>query len=296
MTDQLTPQSPKKHTFSFWAIALTTLIIVINISVYFYQLAFASPLPAQEDNLLLFGANVYQLSLTGDWWRYPISMVLHSGLLHLGLNCLAIFVIGIECERAYGKCRMLVIYLFSGIGAAFFSAYWQYNDTLNKALESTAYLPLTNMLTTSSTVYITVGVGASGAVMGLAAAAVIYFGKQINNPELSAEYRQQLKRPLYNILAMIGLTLVNGLQSGIDNAAHIGGAILGAIVSLAFVLAPHSTPLMKKLSTTVVTAVAAIVLVVVLHQMSFSENEDLLYERQFIYQEMNKELNLHNEP
>ncbi len=57
--------------------------------------------------------------INGDWWRYPVSMVLHSGGMHLALNTLALFVIGIECERTYGKFRMLAIYLFSGIGAAF---------------------------------------------------------------------------------------------------------------------------------------------------------------------------------
>ncbi len=91
-----------------------------------------------------------------------------------------------------------------------------------------------------NTVYITVGIGASGAIMGLAAASVIYLLKGINNPNLSLEERNQLKRPLYNIIGMIALTLINGLQSGIDNAAHIGGAVLGAVISGAFVLAPQN--------------------------------------------------------
>ena len=142
-----------------------------------------------------------------------------------------------------------------------------------------------------NTVYITVSIGASGAIMGLAAASVIYLLKALNNPNLSIEEKSQLKRPLYNIIGMIALTLVNGLQSGIDNAAHIGGAILGAVISGAFVLAPQSTPLAKHLSSLLISVIAAGLLIFALQHYSSSQDEDLNDERVFIYQEMEKELN-----
>lgn len=286
----MTAESAKTPKFSLWAMALTLFIIAINITVYFYQLAYAAPLDSQENNLLIFGANVYQLSLTGDWWRYPMSMVLHSGGFHLALNTLALFVIGIECERTYGKFRYLAIYLFSGIGAAFFSAYWQYSESIKEAASRASMSSWSSLYLQDNTVYITVSIGASGAIMGLAAASVIYLLKAINNPDLSIEERNQLKRPLYNIIAMIALTLVNGLQSGIDNAAHIGGAILGAIISGAFVLAPQSTARLKHLSSLFITLIAAAILIFTMYQFSSSEDEDLNDERQFIYQEMEKEL------
>lgn len=90
---------------------------------------------------------------------------------------------------------------------------------------------------------------------------------------------------------MIALTLVNGLQSGIDNAAHIGGAILGAVISGAFVLAPQSTPLSKHLSSLLISVIAAGLLIFALQHYSSSQDEDLNDERVFIYQEMEKELN-----
>ncbi|EJD6583100.1 MULTISPECIES: rhomboid family intramembrane serine protease [Providencia] len=291
MTGDLNAATVQKPKFSLWAIALTLCIAVLNIVVYFYQLNYAAPLDSQENNLLLFGANVYQLSLTGDWWRYPVSMVLHSGGMHLALNTLALFVIGIECERNYGKFRMLAIYLFSGIGAAFFSAYWQYQEALKEVASQASLNTWSSLYLPDNTVYITVSIGASGAIMGLAAASVIYLLKAINNPALSIEQRNQLKRPLYNIMAMIGLTLVNGLQSGIDNAAHIGGAVLGAFISGAFVLAPQATNRGKFTSSILITLIAAILLFFALNQYSSSEDEELNYERQFIYQEMEKELN-----
>lgn len=291
MTGDLNAAIPQKPKFSLWAIALTLFIAALNIVVYFYQLNYAAPLDSQENNLLLFGANVYQLSLTGDWWRYPVSMVLHSGGMHLALNTLALFVIGIECERTYGKFRMLAIYLFSGIGAAFFSAYWQYSEAIKEAASRASMNAWNSLYLPDNTVYITVGIGASGAIMGLAAASVIDLLKRINHPNLSLEERNQLKRPLYNIIGMIALTLINGLQSGIDNAAHIGGAILGAVISGAFVLAPQATARAKLLSSGLITLIAAALLAITLSQFSSLQDEDLNYERQFIYQEMTKELN-----
>ncbi|WP_272694034.1 rhomboid family intramembrane serine protease [Providencia sp. PROV036] len=291
MTGDLNAAIPQKHKFSLWAIALTLFIAVLNIVVYFYQLNYAAPLDSQENNLLLFGANVYQLSLTGDWWRYPVSMVLHSGGMHLALNTLALFVIGIECERTYGKFRMLAIYLFSGIGAAFFSAYWQYSEAIKEAASRASMNTWNSLYLPDNTVYITVGIGASGAIMGLAAASVIDLLKRINHPNLSLEERNQLKRPLYNIIGMIALTLINGLQSGIDNAAHIGGAILGAVISGAFVLAPHATARAKLLSSGLIVLIAAALLAITLSQFSSLQDENLNYGRQFIYQEMTKELN-----
>ncbi len=83
---------------------------MLNIVVYFYQLNYAAPLGSQENNLLLF-VPMFTNFLTGIWC-YPVSKVLHSGGMHLALNTLALFVIGIECERTYGK-RVLAIYLFS---------------------------------------------------------------------------------------------------------------------------------------------------------------------------------------
>lgn len=284
------PESaPQKNIrkFSLWAIALTLLIAILNIGVYFYQLNFAAPLESQEYNLLLFGASVYQLSLTGDWWRYPISIVLHSGWLHLGLNTLALLVIGIECERAFGKFRYLAIYLFAGIVGSFVSAAWQYQEALNSAMRRFDIMSWSSLLQNDNTVYITVSLGASGAIMGLAAASVIELLKQLNNPDLTKDARDTLKRPLYNIIAMIALTLINGMQSGVDNAAHIGGALAGAVIGFAFVLIPAK----KYVLDLLVVLIMGGILAFVIHQQSFSTDEDLVAEREFIFQELDKELN-----
>ncbi|WP_117072855.1 rhomboid family intramembrane serine protease, partial [Klebsiella pneumoniae] len=89
-------------------------LALLNTGVYIWQVNYASPLADQVYNMLLAGGSVYQFSLTGDWWRYATSTLLHSDPLHLGINVIALLVFGINCEALTGKVRMLFIYLFTG--------------------------------------------------------------------------------------------------------------------------------------------------------------------------------------
>ena len=102
--------------------------------------------------MLLAGGSVYQLSLTGDWWRYITSILLHSDPFHLGVNLIALLVFGINCEALTGKMRMLFIYLFTGISASFASALWQATQ---------------NDMSPLSGIPVTVGVGPPAPLWGL---------------------------------------------------------------------------------------------------------------------------------
>ncbi|MEQ5121509.1 rhomboid family intramembrane serine protease [Morganella morganii] len=270
---------PAKQTFRLSAMLLTLLLVLLNTGIYFYQELYVSPLPSRESNLLLFGANVYQLSLTGDWWRYPISMILHADIFHLVLNCLALFVIGINCEALFGKFRMLVIYVVSGISASLFSALWQ----------STEFNTEQSFYLYAHTVYITVSVGASGAIMGIAAATVIFLIKEGFNPALPADVRALYTRNRLSVGAMIVLTLVNGMQAGTDNIAHLSGAATGVVLALAYLVFTAKTPAGKRIYSLCISVSVILLLVFVIRAVSFSDNPRLINERAFILQEMNNE-------
>ena len=69
----------------------------------------------------------------------------------------------------------------------------------------------------------TVSVGASGAILGLYGAilSLLYYGA----------YPKARKKYIFVLISVfVGLSLLGGLAEGIDNAAHIGGLLSGALI------------------------------------------------------------------
>ena len=95
--------------------------------------------------LLEFGGRWTPALLAGEWWRLGTCVFLHAGLWHIGFNVFALLQIGPAIEEQFGKARMVFLFMLTGIFAALGSAFigpWG------------------------------VGIGASGAIMGLIGAAV----------------------------------------------------------------------------------------------------------------------------
>ena len=53
----------------------------------------------------------------GEWWRLLTCCFLHFGLLHLGVNMYALYVLG-GLEALWGSTRFLIIFCFSGLGGS----------------------------------------------------------------------------------------------------------------------------------------------------------------------------------
>lgn len=156
--------------------------------------------------LIAFGAMQAGAIAAGDYWRLLTAMFLHSGVLHIGLNCVGLFILGTQAEKVYGHVRFTAIYLLSGLGASALS----YALNLSRMENS-------------------VGVGASGAVFGLLGALAAFF--LVNRDKLGKMGRNSLT----SILILAGVNLAFGLMiPGIDNYAHIGGFAAGAMLGLAF--------------------------------------------------------------
>ncbi|AIF43423.1 rhomboid family intramembrane serine protease [Virgibacillus sp. SK37] len=145
--------------------------------------------------LIDFGAKYNPDIMSGEWWRIVSSMFLHIGLLHLFMNMLAVYYLGIAVERMYGSWRFLVIYFLAGIGGGIASfAFSQH-----------------------------VSAGASGALFGLFGA-LLFFG---------IHYKKIFFQTMgKNVLILIGINIIFGfLVPQIDNAAHLGGLIAGFIAA-----------------------------------------------------------------
>ncbi len=131
----------------------------------------------------------------GDWYRTLSYGFLHSGVLHLGLNVLALYILGTLLEPAIGTPRFVAIFLISVLGGA-----------LGVALIEPG----------SPTV------GASGGVFGLMAAAFI-IARDRGMDELASQI---------GFFVVINLVFTFSVPR-VSIGGHIGGLLAGAAVAFA---------------------------------------------------------------
>lgn len=169
-------------------------LIIINV-LYFIAMYILGNGSTDAATLLKFGANYGTLVKMGEWYRLFTSIFIHIGVLHLLCNMYSLYIIGSQLESFFGRWKYLLIYILSGVVGNLFS-----------------------VLLTSG-----ISAGASGAIFGLFGA-LLYFGYH---------YRIYLGTVIKSqIIPLILLNLLIGFMSpGIDNAAHIGGLIAGALVA-----------------------------------------------------------------
>jgi rhomboid protease GluP len=175
---------------------VTQALLILNCAIFACTvLAGAGLFNANGALLVHWGTNFGPLTLNGEWWRLFTSMFLHFGLIHLAFNMWALWSLGLLTERLFGSAYFLVLYIFAGICGSLLSLYWHPN--LNSA-------------------------GASGAIFGVLGGLLAF----VLNPKtrvpasIAAAQRN-------TALIFIAYNLFNGLQAGIDNAAHIGGLLGG---------------------------------------------------------------------
>ncbi len=180
---------------------ITIGILAINV-IYFFVL-FA--VGALEDGALLikYGASVPPGELTGDYYRLLTSAFMHFDLPHLANNMIMLYFVGGYVEKALGGFKYLLCYILCAVGG--------------NLVSNIFYLMFEKAVIT---------VGASGAVFGLAGAlAYIIIRHKGHYKDLT----------LQRMIVFLLLAVYSGISnSGINNAAHIGGLIIGFVISVLF--------------------------------------------------------------
>jgi len=193
---------------------ITSLLLAINVILFVIMAACGvNVLEPTSESLIRWGANYGPLTLGGQWWRLLSCTFLHIGFIHLALNMWVLNDIGRLVERLFGNGLFLVIYLGAGI--------------------------LGSMASVCTHPEI-VSAGASGAVFGLYGALVGFSVRQ-----KKAIPKTVLIHLRNSSIGFIGYNLFYGFtSSGIDNSAHIGGLLCGAM--LGFVAAMPLDPQLRK--------------------------------------------------
>ncbi len=170
--------------------------VLIGVTIFFYLLQMLSQAIASGyDWPFILGGKINELILEGQVWRLITPALLHGSLLHIAFNMYALYSLGSSMERYYGHRRYLLLYI---IGAFC-------GNALSFLLSPKA------------------SIGASTAVFALVAAEGVFIYR---NRSL---FGSRAKTMLTNLLVIVGVNLVIGLQPGIDNWGHLGGLIGGAL-------------------------------------------------------------------
>jgi len=148
-----------------------------------------------------FAMQGFAVADAGEYYRLVTAAFLHASLTHLGLNMLALWLVGGAVEARLGRSRYLTVYLVSALAGS----------VLSYAVDPAAQ----------------VSVGASGAVFGLFGAfAVMAF---------------RLRIDVGGIIGIIAFNVVIGFVPAfnINWRAHLGGLLAGAVLTMVMVFTPQ---------------------------------------------------------
>ena len=136
----------------------------------------------------------------GEYYRLLTAAFLHAGVFHLAMNMFALATLGPTLESALGRIRFLALYMLSALGGS----------TLSFLVSSPGQL----------------GVGASGAVFGLFGAYYVVVRR------MGGETRQIVTLLVINLVITFTIPVI-------DELAHLGGLVTGAVVAVALAYAPR---------------------------------------------------------
>ncbi|MBB6252717.1 rhomboid family intramembrane serine protease [Nitrospirillum iridis] len=181
---------------------VTVALVLINILAY-AAMAWASGgfSGFNLQSLVSWGGNFGVMTANGQWWRLFTALFMHLDPLHLIVNMWALWNVGRLTERLYGRWLFLALYLATGLLGGLASVIW---DPAR------------------------VCAGASGAIFGLFGLFVAYLSQR----------RTRLPRAVFrahwlSTSVFVLFSLTNGaMQTGIDNAAHVGGLLAGLALGL----------------------------------------------------------------
>lgn len=146
-------------------------------------------------------------SLTGSFepWRLFTVLFVHSGFWHVGLNMLALWMLGRSLEPMLGRSRFLWLYVLSGLGGSVAVVLFGFTSAV---------------------------VGASGAIFGLFGALLV-IGRHIgaNITGIAVVLGINL---VITFLPLLTSGLGGGSGVQISWQAHVGGLAAGALVGLIY--------------------------------------------------------------
>jgi rhomboid protease GluP len=172
-----------------------------------------------ESVLLDYGAKTnYAIHYNHEFWRFVTPIFIHVNLPHVLINMYSLWVIGPWVEKLYGSAKFVVFWVVTGI-AGVLGSYLTVIPGAHPGLIGSFLIKTGDMVPSA---------GASGALFGLIGVLFVF----------GLKYRRELpegfKRAFgTGMLPVILLNLGIGFlgRGFIDNAAHLGGLLSGAVLA-----------------------------------------------------------------
>ena len=185
-------------------------LILLNAVVFLFEISVGGS--NDPEVLHRIGAlEPYSVVVQHEYWRFFTALFLHGGLLHLGFNLFALYVLGPPLERSLGTMRFVVCYLISGLASG----------------AGVMGLTLTGLVRPAQLV------GASGCIMGIVGALAGFLMRHRHAPHA----RQRLT----NIVTIVAIQIAFDLSTPqVSMSAHLCGLVAGFLLGL--VLAPRPKP------------------------------------------------------
>jgi len=175
---------------------VTAAILVLLVAIFALEVRFGAL--RSPESVIGAGALVRERVSAGEYWRLLTAPWLHGSVDHLVGNGIALFILGMVCEAAFGRAQFVVLYVLSGLAGSLVSVAMSAGPS----------------------------VGASGAIFGLQGAAIVLF--RLHRDRLLVRDRR-----VGFVLIVWALYTIGGgiMEPFIDNGAHIGGALGGALIA-----------------------------------------------------------------
>jgi membrane associated rhomboid family serine protease len=195
-----------RHGYVIPEFSVTRVLVVVNVLIYFLELAMGGTIDGTGNKIFEHGALVVNGiypdgSLAGlahgEWYRLISAAFLHYGPIHLALNMLALWWLGQPVEAALGRWRFFLLYMVAGLAGS-----------------AGALIITPNAIT----------VGASGAIFGILGALLV----------LEYQVTGSLAGQAMTLI-VINLAFSAGFSSNISLGGHVGGLIAGILGTIAFV-------------------------------------------------------------
>lgn len=195
-------------------ISLTVVLLVVNAIVFVFEL-----LVSGHSHSLFIEDHYFALSVEGlkhgFVWQLLTFQFMHAGLLHLVVNCWAIYVFGRAIEETLGRKKFLILYLSSGV--------------VGGICQVLVALPWPGLFGGPV-------VGASAGVFGLIAAFAVLFPER--ELVMLLFFIIPIRLSAKMLLMLSAALAVAGIVFQFDhvaNAAHLGGMLTGVVFIRQFI-------------------------------------------------------------